>query len=110
MQIYNYSFLHSATQIGNKILYYGGANAYGEPQSQLYLYDTYKQIWNSPTETSNISHDQDAGARYGHTSTLVGMHPPKVLIWGGIINAGTFEFDAPNGLDSEHEHTSQQGL
>ena len=73
-----FSFLHSATQIGNKIFYNGGANVNGEPQSQLYLYDTYKQLWNSPTTYVNISttgstmaestHDHEsAGARYGHT-------------------------------------------
>lgn len=39
------------------------------------------------------------GARYGHTAVLIVMHPPKVMIYGGIINAGTFEFDAPDSPD-----------
>ena len=48
---------------------------------------------------SSQTHDQDPGPRYGHTATLIEMHPPKIMIWGGVINAGTFEFDAPDGLD-----------
>jgi hypothetical protein len=24
------------------------------------------------------------------------MHPPKIMVWGGIVDGGTFEFDAPD--------------
>ncbi len=24
------------------------------------------------------------------------MHPPRILVWGGTIKGGTFEFDAPD--------------
>jgi hypothetical protein len=29
------------------------------------------------------------------------MHPPKVLIYGGMVNGGTFEFEAPDSMVDE---------
>ena len=36
------------------------------------------------------------GGRYGHSATLIEMHPPKLIVYGGMINGGTFEFDEPD--------------
>lgn len=91
------SFLHSATQIGTKILIYGGCDYYGDPQKQLFLYDTSTYQWSAPSNSSDYQED-DAGPRYGHTATLIEMHPPKIIVYGGI-SGGTFEFDEPNTLD-----------
>lgn len=96
-------FLHSATRIGSKILYYGGVNIYGEPLNQLFLYDTTRLSWIPPTEPF-LHQEGFPGARYGHSSTLIAMHPPKVLIWGGSTNGGTFEFDIPDSVDNEGSH------
>jgi Ras-related protein Rab-1A len=91
-------FLHSATQIGSKILIYGGCDYYGDGQSQLFLYDTATYTWSQPSFNSEFQED-NAGARYGHTATLIEMHPPKIMIYGGVNGNGTFEFDAPDGVD-----------
>ncbi len=88
-------FLHSATQIGSKILIYGGSNYYCEAQAQLFLYDTVTYQWSAPGDVSDFQEDHP-GPRYGHSATLVGMHPPKVMVWGGMVGGGTFEFDAPD--------------
>ena len=94
--------LHSATQIGSKILIYGGCDYYGEPQNQLLLYDTVTYQWSSPGESTEFQEDHPGG-RYGHTAVLVEMHPPKVMIYGGMVGGGTFEFDAPDGVDPASE-------
>jgi hypothetical protein len=100
------SFLHSATQIGSKILVYGGCDYNGDAQSQLLLYDTASFLWSSPGDSSGFQEDHP-GARYGHSATLVEMHPPKIMLYGGMVNGGTFEFDAP---DSANDHGSlEQG-
>ncbi len=100
-------FLHSATQIGSKILYYGGCDYYGDAQSHLFIYDTVSYLWSSATDnaTATMSYSGDGdvdqpGARYGHSATLVEMHPPKIMIYGGMVGGGTFEFDAPDTVET----------
>lgn len=88
-------FLHSSTQIGSKILIFGGADAYGEALSQLFLYDTTTFLWSCPSDAAEYQEDHPGG-RYGHTATLVEMHPPKIMIYGGMSCGKTFEFDAPD--------------
>jgi len=92
-------FLHSATAIGSKILVYGGCNYYGDALRGLFLYDTIKFEWNAPGDASQFQEDHP-GPRYGHTATLVEMHPPKILVYGGMLGNGTFEFDdQPDAAD-----------
>eukprot|EP00981_Chlorochromonas_danica_P014657 scaffold8522_cov157-Ochromonas_danica.AAC.1 len=98
-------FLHSNTQIGSKLLVYGGCDYYGEALNQLLIYDTASFLWSSPKDAIEFQEDHPGG-RYGHTATLVEMHPPKVMIYGGMTNSGTFEFDAP---DSPEAH-GQSGI
>lgn len=75
----------------------------GEAQSQLLIYDTTNFQWSSPSDVSNFQEDHP-GKRYGHSSVLVQMHPPKLFLYGGVVGGGTFEFDAPDGVDAaEHE-------
>jgi hypothetical protein len=93
------SLLHSATQIGSKILIYGGCDYYGEAQAQLLLYDTISFQWSSPSEVTDFQEDHPGG-RYGHSATLVEMHPPKIMVYGGMVGGGTFEFDAPDSAES----------
>ncbi len=69
------------------MLIYGGCDLHGTALNQLFLFDTQAYQWSSPSDSTSLS-DDHAGARYGHTSTLVDMHPP------------TYEFDAPDGVDS----------
>ena len=92
-------FLQTATQIGSKILIYGGCSYFGDAQRQLLIYDTVTYQWVAPNDAADFQEDHP-GARYGHTATLVEMHPPKIMVWGGMINGGTFEFDAPDGMDN----------
>ena len=33
------------------------------------------------------------GARYGHSANVVEMHPPRILVYGGMIESNTYEFD-----------------
>jgi hypothetical protein len=89
--------MHSSTQIGTKILFFGGANSNGEPLNKLYIYDSTKSVWSKPSEESNS--DQHPGPRYGHTATLLGIHPPKIFIWGGMTSVGTYEFDEPEDME-----------
>lgn len=93
-------FLHSSTQIGSKILAYGGCDTNGEALNQLLIYDTSSFLWSSPKDATEFQEDHPGG-RYGHTATLIEMHPPKVMIYGGMINNGTFEFDSPDGLGDQ---------
>eukprot|EP01038_Epipyxis_sp_PR26KG_P013598 gene13598-18252_t len=105
------SFLHSATQIGSKILIFGGSDANGEAQRQLLIYDTQTYQWSSPANDLTNFEENHPGARYGHTGTLIEMHPPKVLIYGGMIGGGTFEFDIPDGVDpDDNSHNSNREL
>lgn len=93
------SFLNSATQIGSKILIYGGCDYYGEAVNQLFLYDTVNYQWSKPADVADFQEDHPGG-RYGHTASLIEMHPPKIMIYGGMVGGGTFEFEAPDGLDT----------
>ncbi len=92
-------FLNSCTQIGSKFLIYGGCDYHGEALSSTFLYDTMTYQWSSPKDESNFQEDFP-GPRYGHSATLIDMHPPRVMIFGGIVGGGMFEFDAPDSLES----------
>lgn len=98
-------FLHSSTQIGSKILIFGGCNFFGEAQSQLFLYDTETYQWSAPNDSANFQED-NPGSRYGHTAVLIEMHPPKIMIYGGVTGSGTFEFDAPDGPEPAENDSS----
>jgi hypothetical protein len=100
-------FLHSSTQIGSKILVYGGCDYFGEGQNQLLIYDTASFLWSSPKDATEFQEDHPGG-RYGHTATLIEMHPPKVMVYGGMVNGGTFEFDAPDTPDAHASTSSMQ--
>ena len=76
--------LHSSTQIGSKILIFGGSDQYGEASSQLFLYDTVDYQWSTPNDHS--LQEDNPGARYGHSATLIEMHPPKVMVYGGVVS------------------------
>ena len=95
-------FLHSSTQVGSKFLLYGGCDVNGEAQRQLFIYDTVSFQWSAPGDASDFQEDHP-GARYGHSATLVEMHPPRILYYGGFLGGGTFEFDTPDGVDPEEK-------
>jgi hypothetical protein len=95
-------FLQSTTQIGSKFLIYGGCDYHGEAQNQLLLYDTATYQWSSPGDATDFQEDHP-GPRYGHTAVLVEMHPPKLMVYGGMVGGGTFEFDAPDGMAEHNE-------
>ena len=91
-------FLHTATQIGAKFLVFGGCNGDGEAEGSLSLYDSNTFLWHSaPVDATSFQEDYP-GPRYGHSSCLVDNHPPRVMIYGGLVGGDAFEFDAPNGL------------
>lgn len=100
-------FLQSTTQIGSKLLVYGGCDAGGEALNQLFLYDTETFLWSSPSDAVEYQEDHPGG-RYGHTSTLVEMHPPKIMIYGGMISGKTFEFDIPDSVETSGESNMTQ--
>ena len=77
------------TQIGTKLLAYGGCDYNGEPSSQLYLYDTISYEWSVPDNATEFQ-ESNPNARYGHSSTVIEMHPPKIMIFGGMVG-GKFE-------------------
>ena len=93
-------FLHSATQVGSKLVVLGGCNYFGEALKGLFVYDTLKYEWNTPGDAGRFQEDH-GGARYGHTATLVEMHPPRIMIYGGMMGGSAFEFDESpdNALD-----------
>ena len=31
---------------------------------------------------------------------MIEMHPPKLIVYGGMINGGTFEFDEPDTVEA----------
>jgi hypothetical protein len=92
--------LQSCTQIGSKMLIYGGCSYHGDPMSQLFVYDTVTFQWSAPNNASDFQEDHP-GTRYGHTATLVDMHPPRILVYGGMIGLTTFEFDSPEIADND---------
>lgn len=79
-------FLHSATQIGSKILIYGGCDYFGEALNQLFIYDTATFQWSAPSDAESNFQEDHPGCRYGHSATLVEMHPPKIMIYGGMVS------------------------
>ena len=93
-------FLHSSTQIGSKLLIYGGSDYCGEALNQLFIYDTVSFLWSSPVDETTYQEDHP-GKRYGHSATLLEMHPPKIMFYGGMVTGGTYEFDAPNGMGDD---------
>lgn len=102
-------FLHSATQIGSKILIYGGCDYNGEAQKELLLYDSESFQWSSPGDATNFQEDHP-GNRYGHSAVLVEMHPPKIMVYGGILGAKTFEFDEPDGVEIGNSSNSSRSV
>ncbi len=78
-------FLHSATQIGSKLLVYGGCDYFGDALNQLYIYDTENFQWSAPADEEAAFQEDNAGCRYGHSAVLVEMHPPKIMIYGGMV-------------------------
>jgi hypothetical protein len=91
-------FLQSVTQIGSKLLYYGGCDYTGEALNQLLLYDTQAYLWSYPQNSAEMEEDHP-GCRYGHTATLVEMHPPKIMVYGGFVGGGTYEFEQPDTVE-----------
>jgi hypothetical protein len=100
-------FLQSCTQIGSKFLIYGGCNYNGEPVNQLLLYDTATYQWSSPGDATEFQEDHP-GPRYGHSAVLVELHPPKLMVYGGMIGGGTFEFDEPDSMDGTETSSASQ--
>jgi hypothetical protein len=98
-------FLQTFTQIGSKMLIYGGCNYNGEPISQLFIYDTVTFQWSAPNNASEFQEDHP-GTRYGHTCTLVDMHPPRILLYGGMVGLSSFEFDVPDGADADNNDST----
>eukprot|EP00607_Mallomonas_marina_P011061 CAMPEP_0182423810 /NCGR_PEP_ID=MMETSP1167-20130531/9879_1 /TAXON_ID=2988 /ORGANISM="Mallomonas Sp, Strain CCMP3275" /LENGTH=515 /DNA_ID=CAMNT_0024603093 /DNA_START=62 /DNA_END=1606 /DNA_ORIENTATION=+ len=100
-------FLHSCTQIGSKILIYGGSDYNGEAIRQLFIFDTISLEWSVPTDESEFQEDHP-GSRYGHTATLIGLHPPKIFVYGGMVGrTNTYEFDSPDGMEAQGDARSQ---
>ncbi len=81
------------------MLIYGGCDSFGTPLSQVFLFDTLTFQWSGPNESASFI-DEHPGARYGHSATLVDMHPPRIMVYGGMVGAKTYEFDAPDSMDS----------
>ena len=77
-------FLHTATQIGSKILIYGGCDYYGEAKSQLLLYDTATFLWSAPTNSSDFQED----------------HPGKLYVFfsSHLFCAQAVDMDTPRRL------------
>jgi hypothetical protein len=93
------------TQIGTKLLTFGGCSFHGDPLSQLFLYDTQSYEWSQPSDESDFQ-ESHPGCRYGHSATLVDMHPPKVMVYGGMVGGGTYEFDAPDTAEDTGDTSS----
>jgi len=92
-------FLHSSTQIGSRLLLFGGCDTNCDALSQLLLYDANKFQWAAPSDSVQFEQDHP-GKRYGHTATLIEMHPPKIMIFGGMVGGGTYEFEGPDMPES----------
>lgn len=45
-----------------------------------------------PTEEVDLS-EEAGGPRYGHSATLVDMHPPRIVVFGGMLGGSTFSFE-----------------
>merc|ERR1719487_1104381 len=89
------------------MLIFGGCNFGGDPLDQLFLYDTAQFLWTAPKSGDAFQEDHP-GSRYGHSATVVEMHPPKLMIYGGMIGAKTYEFDAPEAIDFGGSSTKSQ--
>lgn len=92
------------------MLIYGGCDAFGAPLSQVFLFDTKTYQWSGPGDASSFEEDHP-GARSGHTATLVDMHPPRILIYGGMVGSKTYEFEAPDSIvDSPTGREDEGGM
>ena len=40
--------------------------------------------------------------RYGHSATLVDMHPPRIVVFGGMVGGNTYSFEGGRGGNSRH--------
>jgi hypothetical protein len=83
------TYLHSLTQIGSKLLLFGGCDANGMAQDQLFLYDTQTYQWSASSDVAGggssssggggsghgaigeAFQEDHPGPRYGHSATLV---------------------------------------
>ncbi len=83
---------------------YGGCNYHGEPLSQLFIYDTVTFQWSTSTNSTEFQEDSP-GTRYGHSLTLVEMHPPRLLLYGGMIGLTAFEFESEADQQMEMEES-----
>jgi len=54
-------FLHSSTQIGTRLIVYGGCNYDGLPLDQMYMFDTKNYKWAMIKVESDV--DSDPGPR-----------------------------------------------
>jgi hypothetical protein len=50
-------YLHSATQIGSKILVYGGCDYTGTAKSGLFLFDSVSYAWSCPVNSTDFQED-----------------------------------------------------
>ena len=102
-------FLHSCTQIGGKFVVFGGCNGNGEAEGSLLLYDSSSFLWHSAPMDADSFQEDFPGPRYGHSACLVDNHPPRLMVYGGLVGGDAYEFDAPNGLDGQQEADNSGG-
>lgn len=86
-------FLHSMTQIGSKLLLFGGCNYVGNAEKNMFIFDTKTFQWSTLKTSFNTDLESDPGMRYGHAAVLIEMHPPKIMVYGGMVDGSAFNFE-----------------
>ncbi len=56
-----------------------------QTSQNLVVLDTATYQWNAPSDASDFQEDHP-GPRYGHTATLIEMHPPRLMVYGGMVS------------------------
>jgi len=86
-------FLHSMTQIGSKLLLFGGCNYAGDAVKNMFIFDTKTYQWSTLKTSDNVDLESDPGMRFGHAAVLIEMHPPKIMVYGGMVGGSAFSFE-----------------
>ena len=91
-------FLHTMSRIGTKLLLYGGCDQGGNAQKNLFVFDSKSFQWSTLKLSPDTNIDEDPTLRYGHAAVLVEMHPPKIMIYGGLVYGTSFDFDSEDTM------------
>ena len=61
-------------------------------------YDTKTYGWSALKISDTSEFSANPGKRYGHSAVVVEMHPLKIMFYGGLVSAASFNFDDEDNM------------